>query len=78
MAPAATEAAAGVAAIDTRVAALTFKFDVAATPPKFAMMTEVPTATPTARPDALLIVALATVPDVQAEDAVTSTDDPSL
>jgi hypothetical protein len=73
----ATEAVAGVTAIDVNVAAVTVSVAVAVWPPKVAVMTDVPLATPVATPDVLLTVATPGVPEVQPEYAVTSRDDPS-
>jgi hypothetical protein len=42
------------------------------------VITDVPVATPVARPDVLLTVATPVVPEVQLEDAVTTRVDPSL
>jgi hypothetical protein len=70
-------AVAGVTAIDINVAAGTVKVAEPVLPPKLAVMTDVPTATPVAMPDVLLTVATPVVPEVQLEDAVTSLDVPS-
>jgi hypothetical protein len=76
--PTGIEAVAGITASDTNVAVFTVKVAEADRPPKVAVMTDVPGATPTARPDVGLTVAMARVPEVQLEDAVTSLVDPSL
>jgi len=75
--PIGTVSAAGATAIDTNVSGFTVKVREAAMPPKLAVMTDGPAATPVASPDVLLIVATLVVPEVQLEDAVTSLDDPS-
>ena len=71
-------AAAGVTAIELNVAAFTVKVAEPVMPPKLAVMTDVPTATPAAAPEVLLTVATPVVPEVQLEDAVTSLDVPSV
>jgi hypothetical protein len=76
--PFGTEAVKGVTAIELNVAAVTVKVAEPAMPPKLAVMTDVPMATPIARPDVLLTVATLVVPEVQMEDAVTSRDVPSV
>ena len=78
MRPIGIEAVNGVTTIELNVAAVTVKVAEPALPPKLAVMTDVPLATPVARPDVLLTVATLVVPEVQLEDAVTSLDDPSL
>ena len=76
--PIGIEAVAGVTVIDTNVAAVTVKVAEPDLPSKVAVMTDVPMATPVARPDVLLTVATPVVPEVQLEDAVTSRDVPSV
>ena len=76
---AAIENVGGVTAIDTTVAAVTVK--VAAgevTPPKVAVIAEVPAATPVARPVFNPTSATVGVPEFQVADAVTLMDEPSL
>ena len=68
----------GVTTIELKVAAVTVKVAEPELLPKVAVMTDVPTVTPRARPDVLLTVATLVVPEVQTEEAVTSMDVPSL
>ena len=68
----------GVTTIELNVAAVTVKVAEPDLAPKVAVMTDVPTVTPRARPDVLLTVATLVVPEVQTEEAVTSMDVPSL
>jgi hypothetical protein len=70
-------AVAGVTAIDTNVAVVTVNAAVAVLPPKVAVMSDVPLATPMARPVVGATVATPGVPEVQVEDVVTSLVDPS-
>ena len=71
-------AVAGVTVIELNVAGVTVKVAEPDMPPKLAVMTDAPLATPVARPDVLLTEATLVVPEVQMEDAVTSWVDPSL
>ncbi|MEO8169481.1 MAG: hypothetical protein ABI575_01295 [Oxalobacteraceae bacterium] len=72
------DAVAGVTAMDTKVSAVTVKVPEPDLPPKSAVMTEVPLATPVAAPDVLFTVATLVLPEIQLEDAVTLRVDPSL
>ena len=74
--PIGTVAVAGVTAIELNVAAVTVKVAEPDLPSNVAVMTDVPTATPIARPD--VTVATLVVPEVQLENAVTSWDVPSV
>lgn len=65
MSPIATDAVAGVTAIDCNTAAFTVKVAVALWPPKVAVMTDDPEATAVARPVAGVIVATLVVPELQ-------------
>jgi hypothetical protein len=64
---------------DTDVASVTFKVPEPDRLSKVAVMTDdVPATLPVAKPDVALTEALTGVPELQAEDAVTSMDVPSL
>ena len=67
---------AGVTAIDTRTAGPTVKVVPPVTPPKFALIWEVPGAAPLARPPAVM-VATAELDETQVAELVRSSVDPS-
>jgi hypothetical protein len=73
------EAVAGITIKDTDVAVFTFKVAEPDMPSKVAVMSDaVPARIPVAQPDVGLTEALPGVPELQAEDIVTSMDVPSL
>ena len=73
---------AGVTAIDCKIAAVTVNIVLPDLIPEVAVMTEVPTPTPVARPLVArplgFTIATPIVPDDQVTDAVISTDVPSV
>lgn len=71
------EGVAGSNAIDSRAVGVTVMLALAVLPPKVAVMTDVPMATPLATPVVLLTVATVTVPDDQTDVGETLTDAPS-
>ena len=75
--PIAIDGFAGVTAIESSVAWVTFNIAELTLPPKLAVMVAVPMATPLAMPSVLVTVANATLSDDQVADFVTSIEVPS-
>lgn len=69
--------AAGVNAIELKIASVTVSSVVASSAPKVAVITDEPMATPLARPVALMLATSGSVDD-QMTDAVTSGEVPSV